>query len=165
MNLKTSKIVSAFAVGLQVITVIATYLIYANQGTVKMIFSASQELLKVNSVPVSYFIMNACPAVLYFLFVGLLVSAENNKNNTKVGAIIFFAIACLMKIVLGLLPIAENFRIAMLSVSELASLSTLNNAISMVTDPISLLAFGIFSLAAGMNLMEGRKESGRSQIL
>ena len=73
MDYKSTKTLAAYAAGVQFIAVVITYLLYANQETVKSFFSATEEIIRVRSIPVSYFIVSICPAVFYSLYMGFQV--------------------------------------------------------------------------------------------
>ena len=73
MDYKSTKNLAAYAAGVQFIAVVITYLLYANQETVKSFFSATEEIIRVRSIPVSYFIVSICPAFFYKLYMGFKV--------------------------------------------------------------------------------------------
>lgn len=149
MNYKSAKALSAYASGIQVLTIIITYLLYANQKTVKTFLSGAEEIRKVHSVPIDYFIVCICPAILYFGFVGFQAYAERMDGGRKSGGIFFFVVACIMEIVLGFVPGVGNMLLAQKGVGELASHSMLGSVISKCTSPFAIVAFGLFALSAG----------------
>lgn len=152
MNYKSTKALSAYATGIQVITIVIAYLLYANQETVKKLFSGSEEVARVHTIPVAYFVVCICPAVFYFLYVEFQALTEGKEDGRKAGSVIFFVLACLMEIVLGYIPGIETMLIGKMGVSQLASYSVLGNAISACIRPFSIVAFGLFALSVGGNL-------------
>lgn len=157
MDDRSAKALSAYAAGVQVVTVAIVYLLYANQKAVKTFFSGTDEIVNVHTVPVDHFIVCICPAVLYFAFMGFQIYAERNGSGRKGGGIFFFVLACIMEVLLGFVPRIGNILTAGMGVSVMASHSTLGSAISMCTSPFSIVAFGLFALSAGGCLF-GAKE-------
>ena len=152
MDYKSTKNLAAYAAGVQFIAVVITYLLYANQETVKSFFSATEEIIRVRSIPVSYFIVSICPAVFYSLYMGFQVFTKGKGGSKKAGAILFFVLGCVIGIVLEFVPRVESMLIGTKGVSALASYSVLSSASSLCIRPFSIVAFGLFALSAGGNL-------------
>lgn len=163
MDYKSTKALCAYAAGVQAIAVVITYLLYANQEAVKSVFSGTQEILEVRSVPNAYFFVSICPVVFYSFYMGFQIAAERKGGGKKAGAITFFVLACLMEIILEYVPRVETMLIGTRGVSALASYSVLTSAISACIRPFSIVAFGMFVLSAGGNLfMPKEQKTGNS---
>ena len=149
MDYKSTKALSAYATGIQIVTIVITALLYVNQRAVKTFFSGAEGIVEVHSIPIDYFVVCICPAVLYFGFAGFLAYSEKEGNGGKAGGIFFFVLACIMEIVLEYVPRMGSTLTARMGVSEMASHSVLGSAISICTGPFSIVAFGLFALSAG----------------
>ncbi len=163
MKNKAVKTLSVSALGVQLATILLTYLLYANQEAVKKVLSGTEEIAMVHSVPVPYFIVCVCPAVFYFCFAGFCVYMQNREGSHRTGTIVFFVSACIMEVAMGYLPGIGTLWVSMLGVSELASYSVLGNAISVCTKPFHIVAFGLFALSAGGGLFGVEKPENRDQ--
>lgn len=158
MNNKSVKTLSAYAAGIQAITIFITYLLYVNQEAVKTLFSGVDEIVKVHTVPITYFIVSICPTVFYLCFAVFLGYAENRESAHRTGTVLFFVFACIAGIVMEYIPRIGSVWVARLGVTELASYSALESAISMCTKPFCLVAFGLFALSAGGCLFETKEQ-------
>ena len=150
MKNKAVKTLSVSALGVQLVTILLTYLLYANQEAVKKVLSGTEEIAMVHSVPVPYFI-------------GFCVYMQNREGSHRTGTIVFFVSACIMEVAMGYLPGIGTLWVSMSGVSELASYSVLGNAISVCTKPFHIVAFGLFALSAGGGLFGVEKPENRDQ--
>ncbi len=158
MNNKSVKTLSAYAAGIQAITIVITYLSYVNQEAVKMFFSGVDEIVKVHTVPITYFIVSICPTVFYLCFAVFLGFSENRESVHRTGVVLFFVFACIAGIVMEYIPRIGSTWTARLGAAELASYSALGSAISMCTDPFRIVAFGLFALSAGGCLVKAKEQ-------
>lgn len=161
MGYKGRTMLALSAVIVQGIAFLITIGVFLGQKGVKMVFSGTDTILGVTSVPVAAMITNLCPLILYLMFMSILF-ANNQGRVRKAISVVFFVMICVLKLILQFVPTLESFLVARQGVEALASLSVLNSAISMVAGPIGLVAFGLFCLATGMCLGEAKEGDVKS---
>lgn len=152
MNTKTVKVLSGCALGIQMAALIFTVLIFICQEQVKVIFSATAEIQGVTTFPFANMVIHSVPVLLYFILLVFAHRAEEKKQTLGTTGIVLFVMICLLNLGFSLLSRVEVIITATKGAIEVASLSVVNSAINMVTSPLTLVAFGLFSMAVGAGL-------------
>lgn len=119
----------------------------AVQGTIKKLFTYSEEVVDVFSVPVDALLWTGLLLVVYVA--GMLVVWKTEERATKVKAGILVGIACLLQILGQYVGTVMASVIAMQGVNALASYSALKTLIVQATTPFIWSAFTLFCLSCG----------------
>lgn len=152
MNTKTVKILSGCALGIQLAALLVTILIVVGQEQVKAWFVSPEEVQGVTSIPFAGIASCLCSVLLYLILLVFAHRAEEKKGILRTTGIVLFITVCLFDLGFDFVSRIENILIASKGMSEMASLSVLSSAISMVTSPLNVVAFGLFSMAVGAGL-------------
>lgn len=155
MSTKTVKVLSGCALGIQLAALLFTILITVCQEQVKVLFVSTDELQGVTSVPVAYITLYLVSVLLYLMLLVFAHRAEEKRAFLRTAGIALFVIVCLSNLLFGLVSRIESILIANKGMDEMASLSVVNSAISLVTSPLTIVAFGLFSMAVGAGLAKG----------
>jgi hypothetical protein len=155
MHTKTVKILSGCALGIQLAALLFTILIAVCQKQVKVLFVSPDEVQGVTSVPFVYIAMYLVSALLYLMLLVFAYRTEEKKGLLRTAGIVLFIAVCVFDLLFGFVSRLESILIANKGMAEVASLSVVNSAISMVTGPLVIVAFGLFSMAVGAGLALG----------
>lgn len=147
MKLKTVKTLSIITIVIQLITLFITLGMVATQESVKRWMVYDESVLEIKSIPIAAICNSVIPLLLFIIFTCIVFLAGN--RNTKPVACALLIIACLLKVGMYYIPIVENRVAAISGVNALASLSALNQAVSMVCSPLFLSALALFFFALG----------------
>lgn len=141
------KLLQMIAVGLQAVTLVITLGMTAVQGTIKTLFTYSEEVVEVVSVPMDALLWTILLLVVYVA--GMLVVWKTEEKATKVKAGVLVGIACLFQILSQYTGTVMSSLIAMQGVNALASYSALKTIIVQATTPFIWSAFALFCLSCG----------------
>lgn len=160
MTLKTVKILSGCALGIQLTALFITVLMCMCQEPVKKIFTVEEKIQGVRSFPVAYIVTYSSLALLYLVLLAFAYRAEGKEKGLPTVGIVLFVIACVFHMGGSLLSRIESILIASKGMEQMASLSVLNSAISLATGLLIFVAFGLFAMAvgAGLALREASKQ-------
>lgn len=146
MKLKGIKNLQITAIVLQFLTVIMIIGLTACQSAIKPIFTSERSLIEYHSIPYQSLIQAIPMLVLYV--VALFVINKTSSQFTKVKSIVLIIIACVLKVLLGY-TFFINAIVALQGTIALASYSTLESAIGMLTGPLTLVAFALYCVSLG----------------
>lgn len=152
---KGRTIVALAAVILQICALLLVIALTAGQDVVKTVLSPGTSLEEFRTVPVGAILKTVVMLIFYLAFMGLSF-AKQKDNMSKGIAVTLFICVCVIDILLGfVVGRIENVIVASKGgVEALASLSVLNNAISFVSGPLTVVAFALFCMAIGMCMNE-----------
>lgn len=156
MNTKTVKILSGCALGIQLAALLITILIVVGQEQVKAWLVSPEEVQGVTSIPFACIASYLCSVLLYLVLLVFAHRAEEKKGILRTMGIVLFIAVCLFDLGFDFISRIEHILIASKGMNEVASLSVLSSAISMVTSPLNVVAFGLFSMAVGAGLCLGK---------
>lgn len=153
-NNRIMKNIIFSAVLVQAIAVLITVYMFMDQENIKKIFTSGKEIAEIHSLPVEYMLINICPFILYLIFYICHITAENKNGQGRMIPAVFFGVCCAMKVILEFLFQFSGvyYSLTGMTAVETASRSVLNSAIAIASRPCSVIAFGLFCLAAGMKL-------------
>ncbi len=161
MNLKTVKVLSGCALGVQLTALIITVLMCIYQEPVKKIFTVEEEIQGVKSFPVAYIVTYSLSLLLYLVLLAFAYRAEGKEKVLRTVGIVLFVITCVFHMGGNLLAQIESILIASKGMEQMASLSVLNSAISLATELLIFVAFGLFAMAVGVGL--GLRETSKQE--
>lgn len=141
------KLLQMIAAGLQLAALVITLGMTAVQGTIKKIFTYSDEVVEIVSVPVDILLWTILLLVVYVA--GVLVVLNTAERATKVKAAILVGIACLFQILSQYTGTVASSLIAMQGVNALASYNMLRTIIVQATTPFIWSAFALFCVSCG----------------
>lgn len=141
------KLLQMIAVGLQAVTLVITLGMTVVQGTIKTLFTYSEEVVEIVSVPADFLLWTILLLVVYVA--GMLVIYKSEERMTKVKAGILVGIACLFQILSQYTGTVMSSLIAMQGVNALASYSALKTLIVQATTPFVWSAFALFCVSCG----------------
>lgn len=151
MKQKTILVLAGIAAALQTAAVLLAVFMTVNQKTVKQIWGTDKIVCEVNSFPTGAMIELLLPMLIYGIFLLCIAAVKRRPSQRQILAIIFVILAVLFKLVTGLVlaPFNLILQARMGGTLELASYSTIENAISQVTSLFTVTAFALFCMAAG----------------
>lgn len=151
MKQKTILVLAGIAAALQTAAVLLAVFMTVNQKAVKQIWGTDEIVCEVNSFPTGAMIELLLPMLIYGIFLLCIAAVKRKPSQRQILAIIFVILAVLFKLVTGLVlaPFNLILQARMGGALELASYSTIENAISQVTSLFTVAAFALFCMAAG----------------
>lgn len=141
------KLLQMIAVSLQAVALVITLGMTAAQGTIKRLFTYSDEVVEIVSVPADVLLWTILLLVVYVA--GMLVVLKTEERATKVKAAILVGIAVVFQILSQYTGTVASSLMAMEGVNALASYSVLRTIITQVTTPFVWSAFALFCLSCG----------------
>lgn len=141
------KLLQMIAVSLQAVALVIALGMTAVQGTIKTLFTYSEEVVEIVSVPVDVLLWTILLLAVYVA--GMLVIYKSEERMTKVKAGILVGIACLFQILSQYTGTVASSLMAMEGVNALASYSVLRTIITQVTTPFVWSAFALFCVSCG----------------
>ncbi|MDE7366797.1 MAG: hypothetical protein K2N24_05535 [Lachnospiraceae bacterium] len=148
MKLKTAKILSIILASIQLLTVLLTALITLNQYVVKQRYVVDTVILETKTIPIAAFCQSVIPLILYLILIWLLFMAEHKNTKMTAGILVLFGVVLFLTV--SYLPTIENMLVGKtMGVEALASLSALNQAVTLLCKPFQTFAFALFCFVIG----------------
>lgn len=132
---------------LQAAALLITLGFTAMQSLVKTFFSMESRVLEEFSVPVNY-LLKILPLLLVYVLGWLLLNKTSGKMRKTV-TVIFVACAVFLQIMLGYVGVITSRFIGMRGAVALASHAVLEQAISLIANPLTWIAFALFCFSCG----------------
>lgn len=151
MKQKTIMILAGIAAALQTAAVLLAVFMTVNQKAVKQIWGTDEIVCEVNSFPTGAMIELLLPMMIYVIFLLCIAAVKGKSSQRQILAVVFVILAVFFKLVAGLVlaPFNLMLQARLGGALELASYSTIENAISQVTSLFTVAAFALFCMAAG----------------
>lgn len=148
---KGIKVLTGIALALQVLGVVLTLLIVANQRFVMGVFGGVDlEEIDTMIFPVTTIAAKILPLIAFGIFCIVVFSGKPVSANGKVAAVVSFSIYGTIPMILSYAATPETMYLARnYGVMVLAGHNVINSAIALACNPLVAGAFALFGLAAG----------------